>query len=185
MPNPPETSSSDSAIPNRRAAVFLDRDGVLNHDKGFINRPEEFQWISGAKDAVKYLNDLEYLVIVVTNQSGVARGYFSEEDVQHLHRWIGRELRAHDAHIDAFYYCPHHPEAKNAAYRMECPCRKPAPGMIQQAMREWPVEPSKSFLIGDQERDIQAAEAAGVRGFKFGGGNLVEMVRCIVETESR
>ena len=166
-----------------RPTAFLDRDGVLNHDAGFIHKPQDFHWIEGAREAVKHLNDAGYLVIVITNQSGVARGYFSEQAVKTLHEWINGQLQAIGAHVDAFYYCPHHPEAPLEAYRRDCDCRKPAPGMLRQAMRERPVDPSRSFLVGDRERDIAAAQGAGVPGHRFGGGNLLEMIERIVVTD--
>ena len=168
---------SSKATPH--PAAFLDRDGVLNQDKGFIRRPGEFLWIDGAMEAVQHLNSLGYLVFVVTNQSGVARGYYDEKDVKRLHRWINEELGKIGAHVDAFYYCPHHPEATEHAYRRACECRKPSPGMLLQAMAEWPVQRSGSFLIGDQRRDIEAAEAAEIPGHLFEGGNLLEAVRLI------
>lgn len=183
MPRTPQNSGAEAISSNRRPTAFLDRDGVLNHDAGYIHKPEEFQWIEGAQDAVKHLNDAGHLVIVITNQSGVARGLFVEEDVQSLHIWINGRLQAKGAHVDAFYYCPHHPKAPLEAYRQDCDCRKPAPGMLRQAMSEWPVDPSRSFLIGDSERDITAAQAAGIPGHRFTGGNLLEMIKRIVETD--
>jgi D-glycero-D-manno-heptose 1,7-bisphosphate phosphatase len=166
-----------------RPTAFLDRDGVLNVDEGFVHKPEQVRWVEGAKEAVRFLNARGYLVIVITNQSGVARGLFGEEEVQALHGWMNRELQAHGAHVDAFYYCPHHPDGAREPYRRLCGCRKPAPGMLQRAMADWPVDPARSFLIGDHARDLGAAEAAGVPGFLFKGGNLLEMVRGMVETD--
>ena len=184
MPSPPPRPSSNPGLGEPRPAAFLDRDGVLNHDAGFVHRPEDFRWIEGAQEAVRYLKERGCLVFVVTNQSGVAQGLYEESDVAALHGWINRELARVGTQVDAFYYCPHHPEGARARYRRVCDCRKPAPGMLRQAMAEWPVDAARSFLIGDQPRDLEAAEAAGVRGYLFSGGNLLDMARAIVETGS-
>lgn len=156
----------------KRAAAFLDRDGVLNRDTGYVYRTEDFEWLPGAREAIKNLNDAGFLVIVVTNQAGIARGLYSEEDMERLHRWINAELERDGAHIDAFYYCPHHPTEGRGDYRRVCDCRKPAPGLLLRAMREWPIEPATSFFIGDKEIDMQAAAAAGVRGIRTSGNEL-------------
>lgn len=171
---PDDLARARALVPrwHRRPAAFLDRDGVLNRDTGYVYRAEDFVWLDGAKLAVKRLNDAGYLVVVITNQAGVARGLYSEDDVARLHRWINEELRRDGAHIDAFYYCPHHPTAGNGVYRRSCDCRKPSPGMLLRAMREWPVEPAASFFIGDKEIDMQAAEAAGIRGIRMSGDRV-------------
>ena len=146
----------------RRPAVFLDRDGTLNEDTGYVHRIEDFRWLPGAIDAVRRLNAAGYYVFVVTNQSGVARGLFEEAAVRDLHGWMNEELRRAGAHIDDMCYCPHHPDATVPAYRMTCPCRKPAPGMILDLMRSWPVIAEASVAIGDKERDAAAGRAAGI-----------------------
>jgi D-glycero-D-manno-heptose 1,7-bisphosphate phosphatase len=173
-------------MPNNdtKPAAFLDRDGVLNVDAGYVYRSEDFVWIEGAREAVRLLNERGYLVFVVTNQSGVARGYYREADVQGLHNWIKEDLGRIDAHIDAFYYCPHHPEALIESYRQICDCRKPAPGMILKAMREWPVDRTQSFLIGNKEDDSAAADHAGIRSFLFRGANLYPFVLSILPARS-
>jgi D-glycero-D-manno-heptose 1,7-bisphosphate phosphatase len=171
------TEMTDS---QRRPAAFLDRDGVLNHDLDYVHRPEDFRWIDGAQAAIKQLNDAGYYVIVVTNQSGVARGYFEEVAVHRLHAWMNDELRRIGAHIDAFYHCPYHPEAKVEAYRRQSEDRKPGPGMLLCAKREWPIDWERSFLIGDKPSDMQAAAAAGVPGHLFQGGDLCEFVEAHV-----
>ncbi len=159
-----------------RPAAFLDRDGVLNVDTGYVHRPDQFQWIPGAQAAIKRLSEAGYLVFVISNQSGVARGLFSEDDVQALHRWIAAELKAAGARIDGFEYCPDHPEAKIERYRRESSRRKPAPGMILDCMARFPVDRPKSFLIGDKDIDMQAAAAAGITGYLFKGPNLLDFV---------
>ena len=159
-----------------RPAIFFDRDGVLNVDVNYLYKTEDFQWIAGAKEAIKYYNDQGYLVFVVTNQSGVARGYYSEADVHNLHKWMQQELAAAGARIDAFYHCPHHVQGSVVEYSLDCGCRKPAPGLLLQAMEEWPVNKDQSLLIGDKPSDIEAAQAAGIKGYLFAGGNLLEFV---------
>lgn len=157
---------------NLRPAAFFDRDGVLNHDVGYIHKPADFVWVEGARDAIRRLNALGALVFVVTNQAGIARGMYQESDVVALHRWVNARLEADAARIDAFYFCPHHPSAGNGPYSIACECRKPAPGMLKRAAAEWPVDLGASFLVGDRETDLAAAAAAGVRGHLFAGGNL-------------
>jgi D-glycero-D-manno-heptose 1,7-bisphosphate phosphatase len=118
--------------------------------------------MEGSDRAIKRLNDLGYYVFIVTNQAGVARGLYQTADIERLHAYINKTLMARGAHIDAFYYCPHHPDFGDGEYRQNCACRKPNPGMMLQAMNEWPVDLSRSFMIGDKDTDMQAAEAAGI-----------------------
>ena len=156
--------------------VFLDRDGVINADIGYLWRREDFVWIPGAPAAIRLFNERGRPVVVVTNQSGVARGYYSEQDVESLHRWMNAELNRQGARIDAFYFCPHHPDGAIPEYTRVCDCRKPQPGMLLQAMEDWRADPARSFLIGDKESDVAAAAAAGIRGYLFDGKNLLEFV---------
>lgn len=160
-----------------RPAVFLDRDGVLNVDKGYLYKKEEFEWMRGAIAAVKRLNGLGYMVFVVTNQSGVARGYYSEDDVAALHAWMNSELGRQGARIDKFYYCPHYTEGTASEYVIVCQCRKPLPGLILTAFDEWDIDKAGSFLVGDKDSDLAAAAAAGIRGYKFAGGDLDEFIQ--------
>lgn len=161
-------------IPARlvRGAIFLDRDGVLNHDDHYVHRPEQVRWIKGAQAAVKRANDLGLYVFVVTNQAGVARGYYDEESVQSLHRWMTEQFRVVGAHIDDWRYCPYHPDGIVGTYRVEHSWRKPAPGMLLDLMARWPVDAAKSLMIGDQASDMAAAHAAGIPGARFLGGDL-------------
>jgi D-glycero-D-manno-heptose 1,7-bisphosphate phosphatase len=151
----------------KRPAAFLDRDGVLNVDHGYTHKPDQLEWISGAPDAVRMLNNAGYIVIVITNQSGVARGYYNEPAIHKFHTHMQDALRAQGAHIDAFYYCPHHPEGTVKEFAIRCHCRKPQTGMLEQAAREWQIDLGRSFLIGDKDDDMAAAATFNIRGIKF------------------
>jgi D-glycero-D-manno-heptose 1,7-bisphosphate phosphatase len=144
-----------------RPAVFLDRDGTINVEKDYLYRVEDFVFIPGAPEAVRRLNQAGFLVIVVTNQSGVARGFFSLDDVAVLHRHIQGELAKVGARIDGFYRCPHHPTQGVGEFRRDCDCRKGRPGMLLQAAAEHCIDLSRSFMIGDKAADIEAGERAG------------------------
>ena len=159
-------------MPAPRPALFLDRDGVINVDHNFVYRVEDFEWIEGARETIARFNAMDWLVFVVTNQSGIARGYYTEEQMQTLHDWITVELAAAGAHIDRIYHCPFHEEGTIARYTRDSYDRKPKPGMLIRAMTDFPVIKERSFLIGDKQADLDAAKAAGVRGFLFSGGNL-------------
>jgi len=154
--------------------VIFDRDGVLNEDIGYAYRPDQICWVEGAMAAVKAVNEAGLFAFVATNQSGVARGYYTEFDVQVLHDWMNAQLaRVAGARIDAFVYSPFHPEAAVAAYRKESVCRKPKPGMILELLARFPVDPARTLLIGDKESDLAAARAAGVQGLLFEGGSVL------------
>lgn len=171
----PETyADAQAAIPRqrRRPALFLDRDGVINHDDHYVSRPERLRWMDGAADAIRLANDLGLHVFVVTNQAGVAKGHHSEADVQALHRWMAAELRRAGAHVDDWRYCPYHPDATVPGYAAVHPWRKPAPGMLNDLMAHWPVNRAHSLMVGDQPSDLAAAAAAGVASLHFTGGNL-------------
>ena len=143
-------------------AVFLDRDGTINVEKDYLFRIDEFEFIPGAVEAVLQFNRAGFLVVVVTNQSGVARGYYSEHDVENLHRFIASELQKKGARVDAWFYCPHHPEGRGS-YSLPCSCRKPLPGMLKDAARRHQIDLDASIMIGDKRADIEAGIAAGCR----------------------
>lgn len=165
----------------KRPAVFFDRDGVLNLDRGYLYRWEDFEWMPGAMEAIKLLTDQGYLLFVVTNQSGIARGFYQEEDVYKLHGYMAEEVEQRGGAIHSFYFCPHHPDGIIEKYTKACDCRKPLPGLIQQACQEWPVDLNASFLIGDMQRDLDAANGAGIPGYLFSEGNLYDFVQDILK----
>lgn len=161
-------------------AVFFDRDGVLNVDVAYLYKIEDLRWIEGAREAVAYLTQQGYKIFIVTNQSGIARGYYTVAQMERLHSYMQQEIAAYGGRIDKIYYCPHHPEGSVAQYTCSCSCRKPKPGMLLQALAEYDIDKEQSFLIGDGRRDVEAAEAAGVKGYLFTGGNLFDFVKKIV-----
>lgn len=164
----------------KHKAVFFDRDGVLNVDKAYLYQVEELEWIDGALAAIAYLTQAGYLVFVVTNQSGIARGYYTITAMEKLHQYMKDIAANSGGKIEKFYYCPHLPTGSVAEYAIDCDCRKPKPGLILQALAEYDVDMEKSFLIGDKKRDVEAAEAAGIKGYLFEKGNLLDFVERIV-----
>ena len=163
--------------PMKRPGAFLDRDGVLIVDSGYPHRPDQLVLIPGAAEAVKRLNAAGYVVVIVTNQSGVARGLFSEETMHGFNALLIARLAEAGARIDAVYACPFHAEAVDDRYRHpDHPDRKPNPGMLLRAIAEHDLDPARSLMIGDQPSDMEAARRAGVAGYRFEGGNLDHLV---------
>ncbi len=163
-------------------AVFFDRDGVLNKDIGYLYLFDKIEWITGAREAVARLTKAGYLLFVVTNQSGVARGYYEEKDVKKVHILMENEFEKWGGHITEFFYCPHLKGAAVSQYDVDCDCRKPKPGMILTALEKYNVNKRNAVLFGDSSRDIEAAHRAGIQGFLFKEDNLDLFIRkCLPE----
>jgi D-glycero-D-manno-heptose 1,7-bisphosphate phosphatase len=145
-------------------AIFLDRDGTLNEEDGFIASPEQFQLYGFAAEAVRLINQSGWKAIVLTNQSGVARGYLTEPELIKIHERMEKSLRLQGARIDAIYYCAHHPDYGSPPYRLDCDCRKPKPGLVERAARDFNLDLTRCYSIGDRYRDIEAGHTAGARG---------------------
>lgn len=161
--------------PPLRRAAFLDRDGVINIDSEYLSRWEDFQFIPGSVEAMRLLQQAGYALVVVTNQSGIARGYYSEDDYQLLTRQMRAALQAEGVTLAGIYHCPHHPAGRLAAYAVDCDCRKPRPGLLRQAAAELGLQMDASFLVGDKLSDIQAARAAGVgRAYLVRSGHALQ-----------
>ena len=174
-------SEAQSLIPKWRSksALLLDRDGVINIDFGYVHSMNNFKWISGAKETIKMANDLGILVIVITNQAGIARGIYSERQFKLFSKEINNELKDFGAHIDATYFCPHHPTEGINKYKINCKCRKPKNGLIKKAILDWKLQKRKCFLIGDKESDIIAAKKSGIESqqFFYKKDNLLEIFK--------
>lgn len=150
-------------VANGKRAVFLDRDGVINVDNGYVSQRDDFEFIDGVIDACKVLKEKGYLIVIITNQSGIARGYFSEEQFHTLTEWMDWSLADRGVDLDGLYYCPHHAEKGVGEYKIDCDCRKPKPGMLMNAIADLDIDPSQSILVGDKVSDIQAGLAAGIK----------------------
>lgn len=170
-------------IPQRRrfGCAFLDRDGVLNHDNGYTHCPEDLTWTPGAIRAVRRLNDAGLLAIVVTNQAGIGKGRYGEADMRAFHEAMNRELAEQGAHIDDFYFCPYHENATVDRYRVgNHEDRKPNPGMLLRAVKDWRIDLGRSFMIGDKDTDMESAARAGVAGHLYKGGDLDDFVSALL-----
>lgn len=184
--SPEDYARANLELPQRlhRPAVFFDRDGVLNEDIGWVGSIARFHWREGAREAVEAVTEAGFHAFVVTNQSGIARGYYSEDDFGILSRWMIDEIHAAGGTIDDLRYCAAHPEAPNAAYHANLDWRKPAPGMILDLSSKWEIDITRSFLVGDKETDLVAAEKAGIPGHLFSGGDVCKFVSQFLTTPS-
>jgi D-glycero-D-manno-heptose 1,7-bisphosphate phosphatase len=147
----------------RRRAVFIDRDGTISEEVGYVNHPTRYRVFPFAAEAVRALNEAGWLAVLVTNQAGVARGYFAEDMISRVHAMLEQELRRGGARLDAIYYCPHHPSVGEPPYRLDCDCRKPKPGLIRRAAAEFDIDLARSWMIGDRYGDTELARNAGTR----------------------
>lgn len=145
-------------------AVFLDRDGTINEQMGYVNHPSRFVLLPEAARGIRLLNEAGFLAVVVSNQSGVARGYFPIELVHEVHERMHRELAAVGAALDGVFFCPHHPDGKVAEYAVVCTCRKPKPGLVRQAEARFRIDRARSYVIGDRVSDLQLADRCGLKG---------------------
>lgn len=143
-------------------AIFLDRDGTINIDHGYVHQIDDFQFIEGTIDALRQLKKKGYLLVIVTNQSGIARGYFTEAQFLQLTEWMDWSLAEQDVDLDGIYYCPHHPEGLGE-FKVQCDCRKPEAGMFLQAIQDLNIDPTQSVMVGDKLEDLLAADKAGVK----------------------
>lgn len=147
----------------KRPAVFIDRDGTISEEVGYVNHPSRYKVFPFSAQAVRLLNERGWLAVLVTNQAGVARGYFTEELIGAVHEILIRELATSGARLDAIYYCPHHPSVGNAPYRVDCDCRKPKPGLVRRAAKELNIDLTQSWMVGDRYGDVEMAHNAGLR----------------------
>jgi D-glycero-D-manno-heptose 1,7-bisphosphate phosphatase len=146
----------------KRPAVFIDRDGTISEEVGYVNHPSRFRVFPYSAEAIRILNDSGWLAILITNQAGVARGYFAEDVIQKVHDQLKRDLRYGSAQLDAIYYCAHHPSVGEPPYRLDCECRKPKTGLIEQAARDFEIDMEASWMAGDRYSDVELARNAGL-----------------------
>ena len=159
------------------AAVFMDRDGTINEEVSFLSRMEQLKLYPQTAEAIRLINAAGMKAVVATNQSGIARGYFSEDFVRSVHERINELLALEGARIDGFYVCPHHPLHGQGVYKRDCDCRKPKPGLLLQAAREMNIDLARSYMVGDMLRDVETGKRAGARGILVCTGYGVNIVR--------
>jgi D-glycero-D-manno-heptose 1,7-bisphosphate phosphatase len=180
---PDDYAAAEEELPRvlRRRALFLDRDGVLDVDHGYVGSRDRWDWVPGAREAVAEATARGWHVFVVTNQSGIARGKYAESDLAALHAWMADEIRAAGGTVDDIRHCPFHVDATVPAYRAVSDWRKPAPGMLLDLLRAWELDPARCVMVGDQATDVAAGEAAGMRAHRFPGGDLRAFLAPILE----
>lgn len=150
--------------------IFLDRDGTINEEVNYLHRPEDLVILPGVPEAIRRLREAGFRIVVVTNQAGIARGYYTVEEMNELHGFLNRQLKKDGAWIDRFYYCPHHPVYGIGIYKRPCRCRKPQPGMFEMAEQEFEIDKTRSYMIGDKKIDIEAGHNFGIAGILVGTG---------------
>lgn len=160
-----------------KPAAFLDRDGTINIDKGYVFRSEDFEWNFEAPEAIKFLNENGYHVFIITNQSGISRGFYSEKDVESLHDFINKELNKKSAHIDDFFYSPFHPDFSIRKYENYAHLRKPDTGMLELANKKWEIDKNSSFMVGDKEIDVECGKRFGIKSFLYESGSLLKFIQ--------
>lgn len=166
-------------------AIFIDRDGTINVEKHYLHRIEDFVFLPGAVDGMRMLQDIGYKLIIITNQSGIGRGYYSEKELEVLNNWVVNELERWGVIIDGVYYCPHLPDAKIEKYRMVCNCRKPALGLYEKAIKEHDINIDQSWAIGDKIRDCSICEKSECKGYLIGENEKIEIVNRVKDGEYR
>lgn len=160
-------------------AIFLDRDGTINVEKHYLYKIEDFEFLPGVIDGLKMLQDNRFQLIIITNQSGIGRGFYTESDFLLLNTWMTEELNRCGIKISKTYYCPHLPDAKIERYRKVCTCRKPAPGLYEQAIKEFKIDLSQSYAIGDKIRDCAICEKTACRGFLIGDNERFDVINAV------
>lgn len=162
-------------------AIFLDRDGTINVEKNYLYKIEDFEFLPGVIEALKKLQDAGYLLIIISNQSGIGRGYYTEKDFKKLNDWMILTLKEQGVTINAVYYCPHLPDAKILKYRKDCNCRKPKLGLYNQAIKEYDLDLSQCYAIGDKIRDCAICEATDCKGFLVGNNESLNIISKVQE----
>lgn len=175
---PNDLARANIVVPQwrKKNAILLDRDGVLNVNHGYVCEQERFEWTPDAREAIRWINDSGFLAIIVTNQAGIGRGYYSESQFHSFMAWIQSKLMEAGAHFDAYYFCPHHPSEAKPPFNVQCECRKPNPGMLLQAVADWDIDVSRAVMLGDKESDCMAAERANIKSVRYHGGSLLAAV---------
>lgn len=167
----------------KQKAIFLDRDGTLNIEKDYLYKIEDFEFLPGVISALRLLQEAGYLLIIITNQSGIAKGYYTEESYQKLNKWMLSALQEQGIKVDGVYYCPHHPEAKIEKYRVDCSCRKPKLGMYEQAVRDYDIDLSISYAIGDKIRDCAICKESSCKGYLIASNEKPETIEAVKNGE--
>ena len=160
-------------------AIFLDRDGTINVEKDYLYRIADFEFLPNVTNALRLLQDAGYLLIILTNQSGIARGYYNEDDFQKLNSWMIKQLSDYGVKISAVYYCPHHPNAKIEKYKIDCVCRKPKLGMFEEAITDFDIDLERSYTIGDKIRDCSICKTTNCRGFLISNNENIEIINSV------